>query len=103
MTDSALSTAMANVEEQERHRQDAAGGAGAAFIPDRPAPPRRPSANLIETMDRALKDAQAHSDAVWAVMRCVKRDQRDPAESTLEDSEAIREVWATLRRVQGTA
>lgn len=103
MTD-ALTDAMANVTEQERlRREDAVGGAGAVFITDRPAPPRRPSATLIETLDRALQDAEAHSDAVWAVMRCVKRARRDLAEPTLEDSEAIRDIYARLRNVQGTA
>lgn len=95
-----LQEAMSNVTEQERLRRE---DAVAAFITDRPAPPRRPSATLIETLDRALQDAEAHSDAVWAVMRCVKRARRDLAEPTLEDSEAIRDIYARLRNVQGTA
>lgn len=94
--------AMAAVNRQDDDAV-AGGDPGANFVRYRPPPPRRPEAKLIENMDKALKDAQAFSDVHWAVNRAIKRGERDVTDPTIEDSEALRKIYAIIRNVQGTA
>lgn len=88
-------------------RSEAAAGAeqysDAAFVTDRPEPARRPNAKLLETLDRELKDAGAFSDSHWIISRAIARAQRNGADPSLGDSEAIRKIFEILRNVQGTS